>query len=329
MPLKRMEWFTIKIINVWVLCIVFAFLTRTISADSINTKGMQEAQKNMATGDYGKAFEMYSRIAQEENNPLAQFILALFFENGWERPVDRKKACKYFKEAAQGKIPAGAHSYAKCLEDGVNGPPDPEQAAIWYEKAAELGHQISLCSLAELYMIGKGVPKDPQKALELCQIPAQQASVPAQVRLGRFYLEGDESIRDYQAAIRWFEYAAEKNNPEALYYLAVIVRDGHAGRMKPNTDRYFFELAASQGHVPAYFQTGKLYFNAPVDPKTGWLSEDDLAKAYMWLSATVKRSEEKLELAEAEEMLKKIREVMPKTWGPDLDDKVAHHLEEY
>lgn len=318
-----------KIINLWALFIVFAFLTGTAHADSINTRDLKEAQEAMAAGDYDKAFKEYSRIAKEENNPLAHFSLGLFFENGWGRPVDRREACKHFKESAQGDIPFGAHLYAECLEDGVNGPADYSQAAIWYEKAAELGHHLSLCSLAELYMVGNGVPKNPQKAIGLCQKSAMQASVPSQVRLGRFYLEGDESIRDYQAAMRWFEYAAERNNPEAQYYLGVIVRDGHAGTMKPGTDRYFFELAASQGYMPAYFQTGKLYFNAPVDPKTGWLSEDDLAKAYMWLSAAVKRSEDKAELAETEEMLKKIREVMPKTWEPDLDHKVAQHLEEH
>lgn len=317
-----------KIIDFGALFIVFAFLAGTASyADSINTKGMKEAQKAMAAGDYDKAFKEYSRIAKEGKNPLAHFSLGLFFENGWGRPVDRGEACKHFKEAAQGEIPAGAHWYAECLEDGINGTPDPGQAAIWYEKAVELGHSLSLCSLAELYMTGRGVPGDPQKALELCQIPAQQASVSAQVRWGKFYLKGDESIRDYQAAIRWFEYAAERNNPEARYYLGVIVRDGHAGTMKPGTGRYFFELAASQGYMPAYFQTGKLYFNAPVDPKTGWLSEDDLAKAYLWLSTAVKRSEDREELAGAEEMLKKIKEVMPKTWEPELDHKVAHHLD--
>ena len=318
-----------KIINLGALFIVFVFLIGTAQADSINTSDFKKAQKAMAAGDYGKAFKEYRRIAKKDDNPLAHFSLGLFFENGWGRPVNRGSACKHFKEAAQGGIPFGAHLYAECLEDGVNGPADYEQAAVWYEKAAELGYNMSLCSLAELYMTGKGVPKNPQKAVELCQQSAQQASVPAQVRVGRFYLEGDESIRNYQAAAKWFEYAAERNNPEAQYYLGVIVRDGHAGPMKPGADRYHFELAAAQGYVPAYFQTGKLYFNAPVDPETGMIPKNDLAKAYMWLSAAVKRTEDKEESTEAAEMLKKISEVMPKTWEPDLDHKVVHHLEEY
>ncbi len=288
---------------------------------------LKEADKALGEGAYDRAFDQYMLEAKDGENYLAMFQVGLFYKNGWGRPVNDIKACGWFEKSAKGEIPFPTHLYAECLENGVHVDPDPGKAAIWYTKAAELGYGLSYCSLAELYMEGKGVPKDPAKAIELCLIPAGSMSLPAQVRLGRFYLEGDESIRDYGAAREWFEVAAQKEDAEAYYYLGLMVNKGILESIPPNREREYFEFSAKRGYVPAYFQTGKLYFNAPVDSKTGWLSESDLAKAYLWLSASVKKSEDKQELVESRKMLEEIDKVMPKTWKPDLDLEIRNHLE--
>jgi TPR repeat protein len=48
---------------------------------------LRNAQALLAKGEYDKAFDEYRRFAEEKNNPLAQFTLGLFFQNGWGRPV--------------------------------------------------------------------------------------------------------------------------------------------------------------------------------------------------------------------------------------------------
>jgi hypothetical protein len=58
-------------------------------------------------------------------------------------------------------------------------------------------------------------------------------------------------------------------------------------------------------------------------------TENNLAKAYLWLSATTKRSTDPGELKQTEEMLKKVLEVIPKTWLTDLDARIAEHLSKY
>jgi TPR repeat protein len=290
---------------------------------------VKHAQAALNAGQYDKAYAEYLRLAEEQNNPLAQFALALFYQNGWGRAEDPVAACKWHEKAAAGDIPAAAHFYAKCLAEGVGRSPDPAKATVWYDKAAALGHHMSLCSRAELYITGNGVPKDPAKGLALCRQVAERGVVAAQTQMGRFLLEGDESIRNFDESFAWFEMAAQRNSMQAQYYLGLMLRDGIGRPVSFEDARNWFELAASQGYAPAYLPTGELYFNAPVDPQTGKLSAHDLAKAYLWLSASAKRSKNPEDASRSLALLKKVIKIMPHTWLPALDAKVAEHLAKY
>lgn len=305
------------------------FLVGFSHKEITDTKLMKEAQTALAAADYKRSFSLYSLAVKKEKKHLAEFSLGLFYRNGWGRSIDEKAACQWFEKSAAGGIPVGQHFAGLCLEKGVHRPADPTAAAVWFEKAAKAGHHQSLCNLGNLYMTGNGVPKDPKKALELCYSSAQQGAVPAQVWMGKFFLEGDESIRDVKQAYGWFEAAAQKNEPEALYYLGLIVSKGMFEGHTPLEARKLFEQAASLWYVPAYFQTGKLHFNADLDPETKALSPEDLALAYLWLTATTKRSKNPAELDESKKTLDQIRAVMPETWLPELDQKVAKHLADH
>lgn len=287
---------------------------------------LKDAQALLAKGEYGKAFVEYRRFAEEKNNPLAQFTLGLFFQNGWGRPVDQPAACGWFEKAAEGGIPAACHFWADCLVKGIGCPADPAGAAGFYEKAAGLGHHISLCSLAELYMTGTGVPKDPAGGLALCRQAAERRVIPAQTRTGLFLLKGDPSIRNLDEAFKWFSLAAQGNDPEAQYYVAVMVRDGLGRPKAPEDARYWFESASNRGYHPAYFPTGERYFHAPPDPQTGKLTAHDLAKAYLWLSAAARQTQDPQGRTRAEVLLQKVLQLMPASWKPDLDAKIDAHF---
>ncbi len=292
-------------------------------------KQLDAANAALAAGAYDTAFKEYTRFAGKAGNPLAQFTLALFYQFGWGRPVDPAEACRWHEKAAEGRIPAAEHFLGDCLAAGTHRPADPAAAAAWYARAAEHGHAISLCRLAELHIAGTGVPKDPRKGLAFCRQAAEMGLVAAQIRMGELLLDGGDEVRDPEAAYGWFEIAANRESPEAQYYLGRMTRDG-LGRPKDlGAARHWFELSASRGHVAAYFPTGVLYFAAPADAATGLPGADNLAKAYLWLSATAERSRDPKELAKAREMLGRIGAVMPAAWVPDLDRKVAAHLAEH
>jgi hypothetical protein len=280
----------------------------------------------LAAGEYDKAYPEYLRFAEQEDNHLAQFTLGLYHQLGWgTQAVAPDIACDWFERAALGQIPAAAHFAADCYAQGNGRPVDPAKAVDFYQQAAGLGHHLSLCSLGELYIQGRGVDKDPQKGLQLCRQAAENGAIPAYVEVGRYLLEGDETIREPEAAAAWFERVAE-SSPEAQYYLGRIHRDGIGRPVSPDEARFWFERAASQGYVPAYFETARLYFAASPDYSRQLPPADDLAKAYMWLSATLQRSQETEELQASERMLEQVTAIMPPSWAGTLDDRVADHL---
>jgi len=307
---------------------IFVFVKLVHATDNLS-EALDNANKALANKDYDTAFDEYIRAATGEDNSLAMFTLGLFFQNGWGRPIDKVEACQWFEKAAIGGIPFAAHLYGECLENGVHCDQDYAKAAVWYEKAAEFGYDLSLCYLAELYMEGKGVPENPELAIELCSKSAKNRSIPAQIRLGRLYLEGDEPVRDYKVAFAWFELNALKNNPESIYYLGVMLRDGLGIPKSSEKAVHYFESAAAQGFIDAYFQTGKIYFNSRIDPETKLLPEGFLAKSYLWLLAASKCSTDQEEVDEAKKLLYMVRKMMPETWAPMLKKKVSDHIAKY
>ena len=285
---------------------------------------LSDAQAALAEGDHKRAYALYLRQA-ESGNPLAAFSLGTFLRAGWGRPVDNEQACRWFERAAEGSIPAAAHFFADCLLRGDLGNADPARAAQWYARAAELGHHGSLCALADLYMTGNGVERNPGKGLALCQKAAQLGSRSAAVKMGRYLLDGEESIRDADAAHAWFETVAH-GSPEARFQLGRIHRDGIGAQVSPDQARHWFESAASHGYVPAYYPTAQAYLAPYADLATNKPPAGVLAKGYMWLRATQERTRDPTERAAAERRLEQVRAIMPDTWRPDLDARVAAHL---
>lgn len=287
---------------------------------------LKKAQELLARQDYSRAYAEYRRHAEKKNNPLAQFTLALFYDLGWGRPKDAAEACRWYERAAKARLPAAEHFLGNCLVKGVNGPTDPARAAVLYEDAAQGGHWISHCALAELYLRGTGVPKDPAKGVALCEQVAARGIVKAMYATALLYLESDPAVQDSAKERAWLEQAAQRGYGEAQYRLGMIELAGGQQPKSPEKARYWFESAASHGYGPAYFPTAELYFTAPRDPATGNLAPEFLAKTYMWLSATLRRAPGPEEVRRASEMLEQVNAVMPETWKPELDERLARHF---
>jgi TPR repeat protein len=178
-------------------------------------------------------------------------------------------------------------------------------------------------------MTGEGVPHDPAKAIMLCTSVANQGYPAAINRIGLFYLEGDESIRDNEKALQWFAAGANANNPEAMYNLGRMMRLQLVTDMSTEEARQWFERAAALGYAPAYFPTAELYYLAKGSGENDTISEDDLAKLYMWLQVTLQSSTDKAERDSVGDMLEQVQLVMPATWKPALDQQIAEHLQTF
>ena len=323
---------SIRRLSLWVLgpLVLLPLVSAVASAQPEELAvSLGPAQDALAAGDYDAAYEQYRSVAEDENNPLAQYSVGLFYQLGWGRPVDDAEACRWFAQAAEGNIPGALLAHADCLRYGTIGEALPEEAALYYQKAADEGLPTALCSLAELYMAGEGVPHDPAKALELCTSVARQGYPAAINRAGLFYLEGDESIRDNERALQWFVAGANANDPAAMYNLGRMMRLHLVADTNMDDARQWFEKAAAQGYEPAYFRTAELYYLAEGQGENGTITEDDLAKLYMWLQVTLQASEDRAERDEAAKMLEQVLVVMPEAWRPTLDQRVTEHLQKF
>ncbi|MCK9202532.1 MAG: sel1 repeat family protein [Gallionella sp.] len=312
--------------NVFAIFLLLAVAPCALAGGNLDA-ALKPAQQALAAGDYKKAHALYARHAAK--NPLAQFTLGLFYKNGWGRPVDPVAACGWFEKAAHRNIPAAQQFLGDCLAQGVDRPVDGEAAVGWYRKAAASGIAYALCSAGGLYIEGKTLPRDTRRGLELCAQAAQAESPPAMLRLADYYREGADVPQDLAVARYWYRQAAERHTTEAQYRLGVMLAEGQGGEPALNVALFWLESAASEGYVAAYLPTAILYANAEVDPKTGALKPEHLAKIYLWNSAAKARAADPTQLAEIGRIEKLVLAVMPETWRPDLDKRVAEHLAKY
>jgi len=285
---------------------------------------LEPAQRALAAKDYPTAHRRFARLA--DRNPLAQFTLGLFEQQAWGRPANAAAACEWFDKAAHGNIPAAQQFLGDCLARGIGRAVDGPAALHWYEKAAQSGIVYALCSAGEMYLTGRALPKDSARGLALCAAAAQAGSPPAMLRLADLYRLGTEIPADPRLARYWYEQAAQRHQHEAQYRLAVMLSEGQGGKADVPQARAWLEQAAMDGYARAYLPLAILYANAAPDPATGALAADDLAKVYMWNSAARATTTDTAQLAEIDQIEKLTLAVMPATWKPVLDRRVADHL---
>jgi len=289
-------------------------------------RALAPAQAALNAKNYSGAYPLYLRQAESQQNGLAQFVLGMFHLNAWGRPRNPVAACAWFEKAAQKHIPAGENNWGDCLAQGIGRPVDIPAALAWYDKAASHGHIISACTAADYYLQGKGVEKDVAKGLALCTAVARANAIPAMLKLARYYQEGQWLPQDLPAARYWYQQAAEMRSVEAQFKLGVMLAQGEGGEPDLNAALFWLETAASQGYAPAYLPTAVLYANAPVQAETGALAPEHLAKVYLWNAAAKARNDDPALEAEIHRIDTLVAQIMPATWRPDLDKKVAEHL---
>ncbi|WP_429497532.1 tetratricopeptide repeat protein [Robbsia andropogonis] len=305
--------------------LLFSIGAYAVSGSSDAT--LARGDKALAAKQYDVAYKEYAHLAS--HNGLARFDLGLIERNGWGRPADPVKACNWFEQAAHNKVPAAEQFLGDCYAQGIDRPVDGNAAVQWYMKAADAGVFYALCDAGELYLSGDIVPKDAQQGLALCARAAQLGSTPAMRRVADAYREGKSVPQNLSAARYWYGQAAERHDVEAQYRLGVMLSQGDGGDVNLPQALGWLEIAASEGYAPAYLPVAVLYANSAVDPKTGALPPDVLAKIYIWNSAAQATNHNPEERATMDRIEQLTLSVMPAQWRPDLDRRVKAYLAQH
>jgi TPR repeat protein len=138
-------------------------------------------------------------------NAEAQYHLGMLYNNGLGVAKDPARAFALFQKSAAGGDPLGAYKLG-CYYDGQFpgvGRFDPAEALRQKLVAAKAGYRLAQLDVAILYF----------------------------------------KLKDYSGAFHWFEAAARQGDPQALYNLSVMYRDGIGTPASPPRVWAFFRLA--------------------------------------------------------------------------------------
>ena len=124
------------------------------------------------------------------------------------------------------------------------------------------GNSFAIFNLGRKYEYGDGVDIDYQKAMRFYELAAESGECPiALCSLGLMYEYGKVGGGDIQQAIKYYREAADLNEPNALWSLGVLYKDGVDGIIEQNIEQAkdLFLGAANQWHAPAQVYLGNIY----------------------------------------------------------------------
>ena len=179
--------------------------------------------------NYHQALRDYSQAA-EMNDAVAQFDLALMYEQGKGMAPDARRAeTLYLAAANQGHVQAMVQLAGLYLS-GALGARDESNALFWYQKAAEKqdrdalyqlgvlstgakarefyqaateqGHEKAMLALAKCYQYGLGVEKDTTKASTLYKTLAANGNVEASRGLQWLAAQTDSRV-SFIVSLEW------------------------------------------------------------------------------------------------------------------------------
>lgn len=248
-----------------------------------------------------KEAEKWFLKAVAKGDTSSALELSRIYAQGIGMPKDPQKAHYWANEALKtdptdqspnyylGLLALDEKQYTKAAQLFADCPGEKHGENVW--KTHECYH--ASYQLSKLYEQGLGVQKDLKKAAELYNEARSRDGLPpilspneniktvdmdrlwhiavykrdpkAQYELGRRYETGEGVAIDKARATEWYSRAAEQNNPDALYALAMIDVDDTKGN-----DHYcvidwiperleLLQRAEKQGHKQAAYEIGKIY----------------------------------------------------------------------
>ena len=129
------------------------------------------------TGDYEKAFKIWSRIANDGQEE-AQMMVGMSNYVGLISGADRDQALRWYKLAGDAGNEYAQFTVGRFYES-LGNPHDLIEAFKWYKKAAELGNSFAQYKLGLLTLHGKGVEQDHIRAHVWLNLASSKGSLKA------------------------------------------------------------------------------------------------------------------------------------------------------
>ncbi len=211
------------------------------------------------TEDYNKAFELFSEAANKKHSG-AQCMLGMCYLDGNGTEQDCKTAVELFEKSAEQGNMRGQYMLGWCYHQGNGVEKNHEVAFEWFEKAASQSFGEAQYRLGMCYLLGEGVEKDSKAAFEWFRKSEEQGSTSGQYRLGMCYYKGDGVAKNYDVAFDYFDKAASKNDRQAQYMLGICYCYGNGTAANYYKAVNIFSDLVEQNHAGAIYELARCYY---------------------------------------------------------------------
>ena len=206
-----------------------------------------------ADADYSAAHASWSWAATEGDLD-ATFLLATLYERGEGVSVDRERAARLYREAAEAGHPESAVNLGRMHLTAD----EPVAARGWFEAAAANGAAEGMFHLGALLLTGDALPAEPDLALDWLTRAARKDSAPAAYMLGLAYLGEFDVTADPRDAVRHMRDAARAGYARAQHVLGTWYLEGRLVPESAPTARTWLARAGDQGLAEAQYLVGWL-----------------------------------------------------------------------
>jgi uncharacterized protein len=279
----------------------YVFSLAILSLFALPASGnIQEGVEAYLFGDYATARQQWQA---SNDNPIAQFNLAMLYFQGLGVPREPQRAINLMRGAANGGYaPAQFFVGRWLLQNDSTG--NPGDALFWLNAAAGQQHHHAAYLLGRWYGVDAGSAKDIERALVwlrkaetggiigaarlvdklTASLPgvsrdSENAQIESRLKEGRgtakqrraFY-KGQKAFinQDYASAIEIWVPLAEAGVAHAQYGIAFMLESGWGVLQDHREAAYWYKLAAQKGHRKAQFNLGKMYLDGTgVDENRG------------------------------------------------------------
>jgi TPR repeat protein len=206
--------------------------------------------------DPEQAYKWWSKALDYCFEP-AGTLLAQAHLSGVGTAPDAKRALTYLQNAGEaGHAPAlyllGQlyHHQAPRQPEGV--PLDLQRAGAYYGAAAKAGNIDATLAAARMMDLGEGLPAPaPERAVVLYKDAALKGNADAQNALATFFYRGEVVPQNFATARQFFQAAAQRRQPDAMFNLAVMLAQGQGGDKDLAAAYAWCTLSKGLGHEQA------------------------------------------------------------------------------
>ena len=170
----------------------------------------------------------YLKTASEAGDTNALYMLGQLYHHQLPKqpagvPLDLNRAGAYFGAAAKAGHLEATYEAARMMDLGEGtAAPAPERAVVLYKDAALKGHADAQNALATFFYRGEVVPQNFATARQFFQAAAQRRQPDAMFNLAVMLAQGQGGDKDMAAAYAWCSLAKGMGNEQAATALPVI-----------------------------------------------------------------------------------------------------------